>query len=630
MLEFVRIFVGFISISIAVGIALYGWGRLFQKIVKYPVENWVLTIAIGLAAIIFLGGILNLLRLAYGWALDGLLVIGIILTVKYTKFKLTLPHNKTQWFYIFVLGLVITIIIGFTIKTQLPPKIFNLHDDLEKYFGHPVRMLQTGTLFGSPISPLGTETLGGQAVLHGIVLNHFPIQYINGVDAVFGLLLCFIFTVSVFPLRLIYLPMSLISIMVIFFIYPQYANVSTLYIGSAFVMALILLYSEMDVNKTDNLPPPIIAGLIYAALIAAKPIFVIIPLFQISLFAAALIVFDKNPLRIISWCFRTVGLIFLFLSPWILLHLPHYINWSLEGIPPQTNVIPDEPFSFFSTKTVLYGATYAHYTFVCAAPILAALIIVFLRFKERSKALIGLAAGSLTVFFAYISLMLLGPSISGYEHSLRYTVPILIGGAPIILSLFYLRAYESKSLKFKLSFASAGLLIGLLTIIIFSKSLMVRIHLACQNGSILAFKGLYDDHEYIKDYIQYNEEVFKGDTKLRIEAAQQTIPLGETVVVWVYTNFYLDYKRNNIFDADPGGIASPWAHIFKADYFMIEYRGFAVRPIDRYIELINSPAKREQYNSKMVLVFFSIIGQIQKDADVLYDDGKIIVFKKAP
>ena len=95
MLHFIVIFVSFAGIATGVCIGLYGWGLLFCRIAKYPVENRVLTVVIGLASIIFLGGAFNLLRFAYGWAFDSLLIAGVVLTARYGKFrwKLIIPSG---------------------------------------------------------------------------------------------------------------------------------------------------------------------------------------------------------------------------------------------------------------------------------------------------------------------------------------------------------------------------------------------------------------------------------------------------------------------------------------------------------------------------------------------------------
>lgn len=50
---------------------------------------------------------------------------------------------------ILLAGGLIVLVIAFAILTQLPPGAFNYHDDFQKYLTHPVRVLATGTLFGS-------------------------------------------------------------------------------------------------------------------------------------------------------------------------------------------------------------------------------------------------------------------------------------------------------------------------------------------------------------------------------------------------------------------------------------------------------------------------------------------------
>ena len=97
---------------------------------------------------------------------------------------------------LFAIGTQLPMAMLFAIGTQLPPREFNYQDDLQKYFAHPVRMLETGVLRGSPLSALGSETLGGQAFLHGIVLSVLPIPYINGVDAIFGLFVLLLIAAS--------------------------------------------------------------------------------------------------------------------------------------------------------------------------------------------------------------------------------------------------------------------------------------------------------------------------------------------------------------------------------------------------------------------------------------------------
>jgi hypothetical protein len=626
------VFISFAGIATGVCIALYGWGLLFHRIAKRPVENRAMTVTIGLGAIIFLGGVFNLLRFAYGWVFDGMLIIGVVLAAKYGKLGPKLPRSKGEWFHIVILGLLIAVIMGFTVKTQLPPKAFNWHDDLEKYFAHPVRMLQTGTLFGSPLSTLGSSTLGGLAVLHGIVLNHFPIPYINGVDAVFGLLLCLILSVSVVPLRAIFLPISLIGLLIVFFINPQYVNVSALYIGSALMMASILLFShihEYENKKTENLPHPILTGLIYAALIVLKSTFVVFPLLHLSSSIIALKLFGVDFRRLFRWSLSTAGLTFLFLLPWLLLHLPHYMHATAVQTPRSTTIAPEEYPNLLSSNPLYYGASFAHYTFISIAIALPVFGIIWWKRRERIQsgrtALAGLAASGFTIVAAYLLIIGLGPLLSGYGTGLRYTIPFLIAGAPIILSLVYLWAIMDKSFGFKLSFSATALFLGALILVSFSKSLTDRIHQACESGSILAFSKL----AAIPEYIAYNEEVIYGDTRLRIAAAQEQIPQGQAAVVLINEPFYLDYKRNIIFDVDPAGTANPWTYMPNVDYFMLEYKGLAVRAsFDTWLGLTQFPARNERSIAEKYIAFLESLKKIGQNADEIYNDGRIVVFKK--
>jgi hypothetical protein len=522
--------------------------------------------------------------------------------------------------------------MNFTVETQLSPKAFNWHDDFEKYFAHPARMLQTGTLFGSPLSTLGSSTLGGQAVLHGIVLNHFPIFYINGVDAVFGLLLCLLLAVSMVPLRAIFLPISLISLHIVFFIDPQYVNVSALYIGSALMMASILLSADIQEHegkKVGNLPPPILTGLIYAALIALKSTFVVFPLFHLSSSIIALKLFGVDFRRLFRWSLSTVGLTFLFLLPWFLLYFPHYMHATAVQSPCSTTIAPEKYPNLLSFTPLFYGTSFAQYTFIGIAIIFSVLGIVLRNRGEnihsRRVVLAGLAASGFTIVAAYLLIIYLSPLLSGYSTGLRYTIPFLIAGAPIILSLVYLWAIMDKSFGFKLSFAATALLLGALILVNFSKSLTDRIHQARESGSILAFSSLVTNREYIR----YNEEVIHGDTKLRIAAAQKQIPQNQAAVVLINEPFYLDYKRNVIFDVDPAGTANPWAYMPDSDYFMVEYSGLAIRvSFNNWLRSTQYPARNERSIAEKYIAFLESLQKIRRNADVLYNDGRIVVFKK--
>src|SRR5688500_6903584 len=57
-------------------IALWGWGRLASHLAKGPKLTAPVDMALGMAVIVCVGGFLNVLRIAHGLVLDGVLVIG--------------------------------------------------------------------------------------------------------------------------------------------------------------------------------------------------------------------------------------------------------------------------------------------------------------------------------------------------------------------------------------------------------------------------------------------------------------------------------------------------------------------------------------------------------------------------
>lgn len=179
------------TLVLILGVAsLYGWGVAARRFTNAREGGWATTIALGLAALLFAGGLAALARIAYAPALWALALAGLVPCAwRPARRRPVLPAGVSARLELALAALVIAAAAGFAIATQLPPRAFNFHDDFEKYFAFPVRLLATGTLAGAPLNALGAETLGGISLLHGMVLSAFPIRYINGVDAVFGLLL---------------------------------------------------------------------------------------------------------------------------------------------------------------------------------------------------------------------------------------------------------------------------------------------------------------------------------------------------------------------------------------------------------------------------------------------------------
>ena len=139
--------------------SLYGWGMAVRRFAHAEGSSRPLTMALGLAALLPIGGLLNLVRLATPVSLWLILGIGLVLFALHAKsLRMRWPRADAAQVEVLVTVGLTTLVIGVAILTQLPPSAFNYHDDFQKYLAHPVRMLATGTLFGSPLSAIGSES----------------------------------------------------------------------------------------------------------------------------------------------------------------------------------------------------------------------------------------------------------------------------------------------------------------------------------------------------------------------------------------------------------------------------------------------------------------------------------------
>ena len=568
---------------------LWGWGSAFRRIFGLEPGTWPATVALGMGVVVFMGGVLNLSRLAYPWALAGIVAGGLVLA-----WRQGISFERPP----LPIALTATVTTIFTIATQLPPSTYNLYDDFQKYFAYPVRMLEAGTVFGSPLSAIGTQTLGAQAFLDAFAVAFFPIVYINGVDAVFGLFLCMMLAAQFTQGRRELLGMTLICVLSVIFINPQYVNVSTLYCGSALIITIAAVSTA-----ESTLPSAAALGLLYAALIAMKPTFAVFT--GIHLLALLVV------LRSFRWAIRTGLATAAFLSPWILVHAPHYLaglRVRLNTPTPVPGHVQRDSLNLLSFTDLDYGSSPASYTLLIVAMGICGWIA--LRNKTTGKTVACGAAGIATFFvFIYV----LGPIHAGYEHSLRYYAPIAIGLAPPIFGLTAASARR----------AWVPLLVAAIPLAAFSPSLKTRMELALTTHSVSSYSWLATEPEYR----EYNRRVLYGSEKGIVKTLQEKVPAGEPILAWINAPFYLDYRRNPIIDIEPAGLANPWASERAANYLIWDYDGYATRDKDEYVLQALDVGAGERRNAALSLDYLRHIEEMVRDGQVLYDTGEVKVVR---
>ncbi|MEE8099768.1 MAG: hypothetical protein V3T13_07520 [Hyphomicrobium sp.] len=596
--------------------------------------SWAVTIALGMAFWVSIGGVLNLTRLAGPRSLTAMVVIGIILflfSLWNTRQRWPVPLPQGQVLAGRALLMAIAIgILAFVIATQLPPAAYNYHDDFQKYLSHPVRMLQTGTLFGSPLSAIGWETLGGQAFLQGFAMAHFPIQYINGFDAVFALFLCLLLIAGFAWQRPDMVPAAALAMVALVAINPQYVNVSALYSGSALMLAAIFLASDPAEHGSQPVPP-LALGLIYASALALKPTFALFAFLHVLFMAVVVTVGGRKLGHGLAWGVAAAGWGFLFLAPWIVLHGAHYLSAiadpmsrSASNASPTTITL----VNIFSTSRLFYGGAFAHYTGLVVTALMCALA------ASRSLGVAGdramsisamgtIAAAAATVIGYLVIIYLGGPYLWGANTALRYFIPVIVAAVPAILCLAALHLRTAEPPRLVLVRAAAPVIVALLIAASFAPDLAVRVRQAVNMGSILAFAKLATSEHYLR----YNQEVLYGPIRDRVNMVQNRIPAGEPVIAWINAPFYLDYRRNPVFDVDVAGLATPWSRMPAARYVMWEYRGYAVRSPKSY----NISARQARsYDREIALRSLSFARQLEdwsRRAEILYDNGGVALFR---
>jgi hypothetical protein len=579
----------------AFAFVLYGWGWGTRRLLRAETRSWPSTAASGMAAVVFLGGILNLTRLAYPWALACVAIAGVALGIW------AVASGERPRFSLAPL-IPAVIVLCFVVLTQLPPAAYNFHDDYQKYFVHPVRMLQTGSVFGSPLNDIGFDTIGGQAFLDGFVVAFLPIRYINGIDAALALFLCMMLASQFTRGRDELMPLTIVCALSVVFINPQYVNISALYTGSLLIMAVI----EEEGSSAAA------TGLLYATSLALKSTFA---LFVVLHFAATPFI------RGVKWSGRTALACAIFFLPWFLLHTPHYLSiLHPSGMVADAGVQEQETFNMFSTEALDYGATPADYTGLMLAIGLCGLIIVWSRRRVDMTAASCFVAMAAYIIMIYVS----GPRNAGYAQAVRYFTPFAIAAAPAAFGSAGL-AFDSAKPRSEWLRLGLPLLVASIPVLAFAPSLRVRVRQALDSGSVLAFSWLAPD----RDYLEYNRQVLYGDMRQKVAAAQAAVPPGEAAVVWINAPFYLDFKRNRVADVEPGaGLIAPWSKMPEAHYFIWEYGGYAnMDPKDYRDEMAEGPDMMRRVGAARLNMTEKLDAMMQR-SQKLYDDGAIAVFRE--
>ena len=198
------------------------------------------------------------------------------------------------------------------------------------------------------------------------------------------------------------LPGALFAPLLIGAINPLYVNVSALFLGAALMATAVLLTAD---EREEYPPSALVIGLVYGGLAALKPTFALFVVLHLPLAAIAVSIVRGSVREGVLWALRTAGFAALALSPWVILHLPHYLSASAIGM----GAVSDGPhaqINIFSGIRLFYGAP-----ILIGLALLATFWSLIGLLQERSNSSVrrffNLLAAAMTVTLAYVILILL-------------------------------------------------------------------------------------------------------------------------------------------------------------------------------------------------------------------------------
>jgi len=606
-------------------LSMFGWGLLVATKTMFR-GQFSLTVTFGMAVTVAMGGLLNVFGLAYGQVLNTWLLLGALGAVFYVSRNGFSGNSCRRVPFVCCLLFLFLLLVLLSVW-QLTPMFFNISDDYQKYFVQPIKMLSTGSMFGSPLAALGKEIFGGQGFFQAFFVNVFGLKAINVFDSV----MCVMLVVAMLLERGLKGGRCAVAIscsLLLLSVYPHYVNTSSIYSGAVFMVASLIVldawFDQLSSSPRSTFSVALTLGLLFSALISLKTSYGVFPLL---LFVPwLLVVFFSKPLKSQFYVWLVVPLVVTVfcILPWTYQALSSFdeIRWGSGSVSSRT--ISEIGLSDFLVSFVAsdYGVPPVYFTAPVALVLLVS-IIAFLHGKWRALAVVPLMGVLMACVLYFGLLALIAPGVLPYGTVLRYLVPFIVGIVPLVLLLFYERSPWREYKPMVAIFAGLPLLCALP----FMPHLITNVVQAKNCGAALAFS----EYACSPPHRLYAAGVLEQESKEGVSARdllrswQEFVPEGESLVLWVSAPFYADFSRNKIYEVDAAGVSNFWSHVPDTKYFIVEHTGFAVLSMRMWMYSAENSSSYDAAIAKNVLRFRA--GMMRAKKRVLFQDDRVVVFK---
>ena len=646
-------------------ISTCGWGRVIAQLAcGRSYQQWAFMSALGLASLIFLGGMLNFIGIAYSAILSAIFFAGIIFGF-FELFQSSFSYSsifrdmqsKTKFDkYCYILSMaLICVTFVFLVATLMPTNAFNIYDDFHTYLMRPFRMLQTGTMGGNNFDILGIDSLGGQSFLQAFFLAILPIQYVNGFDTIFCFILLMFLLVEIAQKIKAHGLYLLFSILLLILINPQIVNLSALYSGSVMILGIIIagiiLEDSYNVETGKLTLVKIIPfALFISALISLKSTLALFAVIYFVIYFLVSLMFLKEKKAIVMTGWGSALFVMLFLFPWLAVHSKNYYSF-IKTLLHNNQEIFFKSYHFyqnpimkdwFSSERLYWGGSFFGYNFlilmIMMASLLSACCLINKKYIAKKAYLTSIFVGGVVCIINYFLIAYFWDPYTNIRYSCSTIIAVFpfaflfLGSQYGIFSPIYI-SIRHKTIISQYGMSLTTLLVLILIAGYFGDSLLKRINLAYHNKVSIEFP-------FPPGYIGFNRSVLNNDTRNAVLEIQNMTEKDHKILAWISIPFYLNFTRNKIVTVSEPGLSNKWLDLpingesgnlrkylsqMGIRYIIWQYQGGAIKKDSVFKNYLKSPYPIYRKIGLYNLYFREVLFELAKENLIIYNQDGIMI-----
>ena len=524
-------------------LAFIGYGNLLCASLGFAKNTswgWGLQAVLGMALVIFAGGISLLLGIGSSPFLIAIVLTGVGIWIYFTSKTLNNPKNEID-FGGFIRNLPLWALLAIYYFGSVSwIREIDPNDDLPGYYVFPHAILQMGTLL-EEFSMRRACTFGGHQFLQALTSVFGSEKNFQFVDIGIAKVMLFgVLSQALRNLRRSFYWIYLVTVLIALVLHYPRINASGLQLPVLISIALsiVVLDRQSLIGKKWTWQCVLVCGLLIAAASTFRPQYA---LYTGGLFAFwSLFAFGWQAWR--SWVSITavVGATSLaLLAPWMAL-LYRAIGTPL--MPPFLGGVNPVFLGIHSMPGELPQKIVAAFGSLMMPELLVFLpvLLLFIVCKPSPLSLALCIATALTLLIFAYSWSAIPPA-----YLYRYTFPFLAAfWIPILVELSRQITEKAGARKF---LPQKPFYVWLAVVLA-----------ACSFQLLPAHRGLSAFFTSIPEQIANKSPLFPPENYRFHRALQDIVPAGEPVFVMVDTPFMFDFNRNRIYNAEAVGQCSPW------------------------------------------------------------------------